>query len=183
MLFKHSRNFMTFCREKTLQDSCVRRALLQDDPSRLHPISLKCCKLAIPIGVFLRHADDIYSLFPKIEKLAVFRDVFNGGTSPGPIALQGNIELVNVKDWEKSERLNKTPGYHAKAVKQTTRAKEIFPLFINTHPKHPETFILNALRDKRQIMFRGRAFYESLNEESSFNANLEHLKAPEPDYC
>lgn len=159
---------MTFCRERTLQDSCVRRALLQEDPSRLRAISLKCCKLAISIGVFLRHADDIHTLFPNIEELVVVRDVFNGAPSPGPIALQGNVELINVKDWEKSERLNKTPGYHTKALKQTTRAKEILPSFINTHPKHPEICILNALRDKRQIMFRDRAFYESLNAESSF---------------
>jgi hypothetical protein len=122
--------------------------------------------VSLPIGVFLRHADDIPSLFPNLEGLVVVRDVFNGASSPGPIALQGNVELVNVKDWEKSERLNKTPGYHTKALKQTTRAKEIFPLFINTHPKHPETSIMNALRDERQIMFRDRAFYEILNESS-----------------
>lgn len=176
ILFKNGRNFTTFCLEKAYQDNRVRHSLLEDDPSRLHPISLKCCNLAIPIGTFLRHADEIPSLFPNIEELVVVRDLFNGmpnqTTSLAPVALQGNVKLVQVKDWGKSERLNKTLGYHTKALKQTVRAKEILPSFSNTHPTQPKTSIMNAVRDERRILFRDRAFYESLAEESGFQRQL-----------
>jgi len=169
IIFKNGRDLTTFEVQKSNQDDYYGRSL----PPHLHPISLRCRNLALPIRTFLKHAGSIHTLFPNIEELIVVRDEFKGLVSPGPIGLQGNFELIEVKNWEKSERINKTTAYHTKAVKQTIKAKEVFfPLFVDNHPKHPKTSIMNARRDENRIRFRDHAFYESLAEESSYERKL-----------